>query len=274
MPNPFAQRSLPATRRGLVFCIPMCAVVVSATAFAATSTEYYSGTAYDSKGQELYTESHWSSGEAGETRRLILFSCPDGKAFARKQVDDAGQVQAPLFELEDARYGYREGVRLADGGKREVFVRRNAAQTEQSALVESAPRLVIDAGFDRFIVSHWDALVAGDEQKVDFLLPSRLRTYSFVLKPIGADQIDGTPVQRFRLELDSWFGFVLPSIDMAYASDTKAIREYSGISNIRDDNGKNLKVRIEFPADARSADVDPHAVTAAAAVRLDGQCKL
>ena len=243
-------------------------------AWAEPSISYYQGTAFNAAGRELYTESHWNEGASGEATRLTLFSCPDGKAFARKQVEDAGQAETPLFELDDGRYGYREGVRVDAQGQREVFVRRRLGQTEKSALVESMPRMVIDAGFDHFIVTHWDALVAGERQRVEFLLPSRLRTYPFVLIPLAADEIDGTPVQRFRLELDSWFSFALPSINIAYSSATKTIRQYSGVSNIRDQAGKNLKVRVEYLPIAPSNPGDSQALATARLTPLDGRCKL
>ncbi len=274
MSKPSAIQLSPRTRRTLLFCVTQIVMLTSTAASATVPIEHYSGTAYDTKGHTLYTESHWSTVDAGQTKRLILFTCPDGKAFARKQVDDADNAEAPLFQLDDHRSGYREGMRLNAAGKYEVFVRRNSEQPEQSAAVESRQGLVVDAGFDRFIVTHWDDLLAGQEQKVEFMLPSRLRSYGFLLKPTGTDQINGTPVQRFRLEIDSWLGFALPSIDIAYASDSKAIREYSGVSNIRDNEGKNVKVRIEFPPAARLKNADLKSLTDAQSVRLDGQCKL
>ena len=82
-----------------------------------------------------------------------------------------------------------------------------------------------------------------------------------MLKPVGADQIDGMSVQRFRLELDSWFGFALPSIHMAYASDTRALREYSGISNIRDTMAGASGAHC-ISATARSEDADAHSMDA------------
>ena len=105
------------------------------------AVEHYTGTAYDAKGRELYTERHWSTVDGGETRRLVLFTCTDGKPFARKQVNDAGQPLAPLFALDDARFGYREGVRLDADGKREVFVRRNSGSRANEP-VEDVARLV------------------------------------------------------------------------------------------------------------------------------------
>ena len=258
----------------MIACGLFAASIHSIAAFANAPIEHYVGTAYDAQGRELYKESHWTSGKPGEEERLILFQCPDGEAFARKHVEDAGHAQTPLFELDDSRIGYREGVRLAANGTREVFVRRNATQLEQTALLESVPGLVVDAGFDRFVLDNWDALVSGQKQKVEFLVPSRLRTYAFELSPTGTDESDGTPVQRFRVELDAWFGFALPSIDMAYSRDNKTIREYTGVSNIRDNDGKNLKVRIEFPEAGKSGIVDAQSLAQAEAARLDGRCAL
>ncbi len=264
-----------STRRMLMIsCASLSSLIVPAMAWASAPIDYYLGTAFDSSGHALYTESHWISATDGDAKHLILFKCPDGKAFARKHVEDAGHPQTPLFELDDNRYGYREGVRETRDGKREVFVRRSADKAEQTALVEDVPKLVIDAGFDRFIVNHWDDLVAGNKQSVEFLLPSRLKTYSFILSPLGADKIEGKSVQRFRLELDSWLGFALPSLDMAYTTEAKAIREYSGVSNIRDNNGKNLKVRIDFPPAEKLSGVDPQTLVDAEAANLDGQCTL
>ncbi|HPG94750.1 MAG TPA: hypothetical protein PLR28_09380 [Dokdonella sp.] len=274
MSKHIASTSRCTLHRALSICSLLAGLAISGRCVAHAPIEHYEGTAFDPAGRALYTESHWNRGSADDNTRVILFKCPDGKAFARKHVEDAGEAQAPLFELDDHRSGYREGVRKAANGKREVFVRRSRDQPEQTALIASKPGLVIDAGFDRFIVRHWDELVAGGKQRVEFLLPSRMRTYSFVLNPLGADSIDGVPVQRFRLELDAWFRFVVPSIDVAYASDTKFIREYAGVSNIRDNRGRNLRVRIDFPPASRSSNASAQDLAAAETIRLGGDCML
>jgi hypothetical protein len=272
-----AQMSSPVSirfRSALLAGASSVLILASASTIASVPVRHHVGTAFDSAGNMLYTESHWISGIPDHGKRLILFNCPDGKAFARKRIEDSGEALAPLFELVDNRFGYREGVRIAANGKREVFVRRSHRQPEQTALLESVPQLVIDAGFDAFILRQWDELVAGKGQAVEFLLPSRLRSYAFVVSRLGSERIDGVAVQRFRLQLDAWFGFALPSIEMAYDSKTRAIREYTGVSNIRDSKGNNLRVRIEFPPAARSLDSDPMMMAAAAAAELDGQCEL
>ena len=170
----------------------------------------------------------------------------------REQVREAGHEQAPSFVLEDARSGYREGVREDGPGQREVFVRAGADERERSAPVAGLPGLVVDAGFDSFLRKHWTSLAAGQPQRFEFLLPSRLQAYPFSLSQSGEDLIDGTPVRRFRLQLDAWYAFAVPAISLAYERDTKRIREYTGVSNIRNAAGKSLKVRIEFPPGARA----------------------
>ena len=83
----------------------LVAFTTASIGLASTPVEHSTGTAYDAKGRALYTETHWSTVDGGETRRLVLFTCADGKPFARKQVNDAGQPLAPLFALDDARFG-------------------------------------------------------------------------------------------------------------------------------------------------------------------------
>lgn len=42
-------------------------------------------------------------------RRIVVYSCAGGAAFARKTVETGRTPQAPDFELFDARLAYREG---------------------------------------------------------------------------------------------------------------------------------------------------------------------
>ena len=66
----------------------------------------------------LYREEHLVQPGASP-ERWVVYRCPDGKPFARKRVAAGGA--RPDFALEDARDGYREGVRGA-GDARQVYV--------------------------------------------------------------------------------------------------------------------------------------------------------
>ncbi|HST28966.1 MAG TPA: hypothetical protein VLK26_11430, partial [Rudaea sp.] len=96
------------------------AVLVAFVAFPAPAAETWTGIAYLSEGgTPAYQEIHYLLGD----ERLVVYTCPDGKPFARKTIHEGSDAQAPDFSLLDARWGYREGVRGTDAS-REIFVQR------------------------------------------------------------------------------------------------------------------------------------------------------
>ena len=224
------------------------AATVAAAAGAPTdsdSVRYVEGKASASDGHLMYTESHW--------------------------IYDDGSPQAPDFELDDARTGYREGVR-SSGGKRVIFVRNDKNAAERTAALDTSPMPVIDAGFDAYIRTHWDTLgKSGDT--LPFLLPSRLGTLSFRVKRQGDTQIDGHAARQYRLSLDSMIGFALPHLDVAYDAKTHELLSFSGIANIRSSDGKNVDAKILFDP-SKNKDVSRTDLDNAAKAPLNGQCKI
>ena len=107
-----------------------------------------------------YRESHWLYREGGVARRLVLYQCPDGRAFARKTVREGAAAQAPDFDFEDGRDGYREGVRSTPTG-RLVYVRERAGAPVRERQLELPANVVIDAGFDASVRRRWRDLAAG-----------------------------------------------------------------------------------------------------------------
>ena len=256
---------------------PLQAVLLAAwcspSMVVATSVERYEGIAKDNAGSVVYRESHWLSGTSPTRELLVLFRCPDGSPFARKLVREDGHPMAPSFELVDARLGYREGVRAVDGGQREIHIRRRAEDLEKTAVLDDTPGLVIDAGIDAYIKANWDALVGGDVRTMPFVVPSRLRTYPFRISRVDGAARGDVALHRFRLELDAWYAFAIDAIDMVYDAQTHVLREYVGIANVRNDGGKSLVVRIEFPPQ-RMRDVAIAERDAARVAPLDGRCVL
>jgi hypothetical protein len=183
-----------------------------------------------------------------------------------------GSAQAPDFELDDARVGYREGVR-SSGGKRTVFVRDNARAAERSATVASSPLPVIDAGFDAYIRSRWNTLGQNSSATAPFLIPSRLGTLNFSVKRLADSPVNGRPARQYRLGLASFIGFALPHIDVAYDEKTRELLQFVGIANIRSSSGDNVRARIVFDPgmdkQVSRADLD-----SAMRLPLDGQCAI
>ncbi len=249
------------------------AIAVFLNAAAASAAVHYTGEATARNGSVLYRESHWLYQDNHINTRLVLYTCPDGKAFARKTVSDRPNAQAPDFQFDDGRDGFSEGVRSADG-KRHVFVRALANAPEQSAPFDTVSDTVIDAGFDTFVRAHWDALAATSALPIFFVVPGRLAPLGFSVRRIGDERIDGREARRFRLVLARWYGGFLPHIDVAYDTVTRNLLRYEGIGNIRGADARNLDVRIDFPASARSDGASDADIAAAAATPLNGTCRL
>ena len=226
-------------------------VVVPSTALARDLVK--TGYARDLQtGQLLYVESHYvrEEGAVGENR-LVLYRCElNGKPFARKEVTYNSIRQAPEFVLVDARSGYSEGVRRATDGLR-VFVQPDAVTPRKESAIKFGPQLVIDAGFDEFVRKRWAELESGKAVAFPFLVPSRLDTYSFKLKKLRDTVIDSQPVSVYRLNLSGVLGWFTPHIDVSYRKSDRVLLRYEGVSNIRGEDGRNLLVSIDFPANER-----------------------
>ncbi|MEP7185698.1 MAG: hypothetical protein ABI767_07660 [Rhodanobacter sp.] len=239
----------------------------------ASAVHYFEGKAINpSTGKLMYTEAHWVHGDAGDSPRLVLYRCPDGKPFARKRIQANGHPQAPDFALTDARDGYREGAR-SEGVKRIVYVRKDERSKERTATLETLPMPVIDAGFDVYIRSHWNSLGKDGSDTIPFVIPSRLGTLRFKVKRVGDAMIGGRQSRQYQLGLASWIGFALPHLTLAYDEKTRELLRFEGMANIRSNDGDNVKARIVFDpgTDKVVSQADLHA---ASDVPLDGDCPI
>jgi hypothetical protein len=211
----------------------------------------YTGTARARHAQRiLYQEHHFLAYRAGRlSKRLVLYTCPNGAAFARKQVNYVDS-QAPDFFFEDASNGMQEGVRTQNGERSEFF-RANRVEPEKSAPLPKVTGLVADAGFDEFIRAHWSTLMTDDPVPLHFLVPSRLQALDFEVRHLRSDRADGRPAQVFRLQLAGLLGLVLPGIEVTYDAADRVLVRFEGISDLRDASGDNLQASIVFPVSDR-----------------------
>lgn len=252
-----AARAAPCAR---VLAVWLC--LVSASTAAAEREEARAFARDD--GRLLYRETHWRDRIDGVPRRVVLYRCPDGRAFARKSVHVYGDAMQPDVHYVDARTGYSEGVRTRDG-RREMFVERDGARRTR-ALPDAGMPAVIDAGFDAAVRARWAAFDAGP-QRLAFLLPER-----FVFMPVRVSRVgDEAGVRHLRMTVDRWFGAALPSIELRYGLDDRRLREFAGPGTVRDARGRPRDVRIVFPA-TPPAVAAPSDIAAALSDPLEGRC--
>jgi hypothetical protein len=221
------------------------ALLTGAPALAAV--RYEQGKAWDArKTRVLYTESHWTR-FAGSVPldRTVLYRCADGTPFARKEIRYSPSALAPAFAFRDVRHDYQEGLLWQDG---KASLWHSEDGIRKSKLLPAAPNLVADAGFDEFIRSRWSALAGKERQNLNFVLPSRLDSYTFSLKQGGKQLYRDEPALAFNLGLAGLLGLVVPDIEVWYSKDSRRLLKFKGISNIRDDAGAGqIDAVIEFP---------------------------
>jgi len=251
--------------------LPLVAAAMLAPAHAA---DRYEGAAYDRAGRVVYRETHWRYTEADRQQRLVLYRCPDGRPFARKQMRwQEGAGAAPDFDFLDQRDGYREGLRSRAQG-REVYWQGSGPAPERSEQVQLGPDAVADAGFDSFVRRRWDDLVAGRPVHTAFLIPGDFDAVPVVIR-LAADaaaSADSSAV-TFAIVLDRWYAFAAPTTLLTYGRADRWLREFRGTGTIRDERGRRQAVRVEFPADGRQATVAAGEIEAAAAEPLADHCR-
>jgi len=155
---------------------------------------------------------------------------------------------APAFEFEDARSGFLEGFRR-DARGLTVFARAGPRAHMRIQAVTPTATLVVDAGFDEFVRSHWDSLERGAAPRVSFLVPSLLETASFRIRKIEEVIIGGALASVIRLSLAGPLGWFLPDIDASYRKRDRRLMLYRGLTNMRNAQGELLKAEITFPDD-------------------------
>lgn len=242
--------------------------IIGLAAGAACAVERYEGIAYARGSDSItYRETHWLYYDGGIARRLVLYRCPDGTPFARKQLTELPSATAPDFDFYDAGIDYREGV-TGGAGQRLVYAQGPGDSARRQRELALGADDVVDAGFDAYIRAHWDAITPQVPLHAAIVVPGRLEAVPVVITETGT----GDPeVRHLLMRLDAWYRLIAPSMTLDYERSTRRLLAFSGIGMIRDASGRNLDVRITFPAE-QSVAVDAQDLRAAERTTLSTQC--
>ena len=233
MPNPVARLLLYT-----LIALPACTL----------AAQRYEGLAYAHDGGLVYREVHWLHREVGVPSRLVLYRCPDGRAFARKRMRDVPNATAPSFDFTDARLGYREGVRANGAGREAYWQERTGAAVVTHALGPAAD-VVIDAGFDAFVRANWSSIDRRG-RVLSFLVPSRIGALRFRVRDAGTATVLGRPARVLRMGLAGLLGVALPEVELAYDAGDRRLLRFRGLGTVRDADGRLQVLRVDFPTPA------------------------
>jgi len=163
------------TERAVSAALCLLALVAFGSPAVISAAERYEGIAYLRGTDRIaYRETHFVFERDATHQRLVLYRCANGTPFGRKWVREAPSAVAPDFDYEDARDGYREGVRTEQGARR-VFVRENAHAALETRPLPASADGVLDAGFDAFVRGHWQDLAAGRAPRLDLIYDRAVR---------------------------------------------------------------------------------------------------
>ena len=194
----------------------------------------------------LYTESHYETYDNGIIiSDRVTYADADGNVFAEKEVDYSQNRFMPDFNLENNETGHREIVNKRDTELEVIFTPNEQSQTRRNviALPENG---IIDAGFDQFVVQHWDTLTDGKKLVRKMLIPSMKKFIDFRIYQESIDEQRGK--RTLKVEPDSaLLRFLADPLVLEYGMDSPRLYVFTGTSNMRDASGDNLQVTITFP---------------------------
>ncbi len=207
------------------------------------------GSAYSLENNQLLYRELYTALDENKSVRVDYVS-PEGKTFATKTLVYQGEPFQPGFNFEDSRDN--EFMSAQFEGARLVLTHGIDGSQNQKTIMDNA-NMVIDAGFDSYIQLNWDKLVAGKRLKFDFALPNRLSSVQLEVRQIKPtespvyDKEYGNDWIYFRISPAKKFvSLFADPINLAYAPNGKYLIRFHGRSNLDDDEGAPVDVRIEY----------------------------
>jgi len=193
-----------------------------------------------------FTE-HFHNDPDGDDLTVSYWS-PDGTPIAVKNLVFTNGSDIPDYELVD--YRRNRGHRVTrSGNSLDVAVFRVGVDGERTNIksftVDVRDHTVVDAGFHRHILKHWDALVSGKSRRVNFLRVEKGNYLPLVIKRRQCDVKDGSVC--FRIALKNFIlKNMLPDIKLAYHPQLKRLVRYNGLGPLSKINGKGMPVTISY----------------------------
>ena len=194
----------------------------SSVAGESALTPYVVGTAVDlESGNFLYTEAHACSDD--ELSCVVEYHDAEAQLIARKTVDFRASMNAPNVIMKDLRLN-----------------------TELSASPEPKRDLVVDAGFDHYVRSQWDALSAGKQVKFSFQVLGIDSVLTMKASQLNIPACSTTEL-CLLVEVNSWLlGLLADPIELTYDRQSQRLLEFRGLSNVKSPSGKSQQVLISY----------------------------
>jgi hypothetical protein len=222
-------------------------LLLPGTTLATTEFLTRIGHAYDLDDNDfLYVEKHYSIEYEEESYSWVRYEDENGKLIAGKTSDYTHHPHMPEFSFSNHQTGHIESVFLNQDKHLITFTKAHEKEPV-SKTIPYSDNAIIDSGFDKYIQSEWEKLTNGAVMKKDLLIPSLMRYVRFRIYQSEVDITNDKKRRVFIVEPDGFFiRAVAGSTKLQYSYEKPNLLQYKGISNLRNDKGKNLRVVIKY----------------------------
>lgn len=212
---------------------------------------YLIGVASDpNSGELLYTET-WDDPPGGDNATVRYWDAAGG-AVAFKKIDFSRSAFAP--DVFQADFRNRRGFEVARSGA-ELTVRKlklspdaplDSPSRGRLAKVDFNDEVVVDAGFDRYVLANWERLQKRSA-RFEFLQIDKARLIALKLKKKKCSQQFDVEVRCLSLNIDNLLlsKFVKP-IELVYEVEPRRLLRYTGLGQLAGADGKGLVVQIDY----------------------------
>lgn len=218
--------------------------MVSSANTGKNSPFIYYGIAYDSDddSQILYRENHSVIFKNDQLfSRSVQYVDHKGAVIATKDNQYADISYQPDFTLDDKRFSYQEKVQK--NSNRWLVYLQEDKEEQRTFIEEENYPLVIDAGFDEFVRTHWQELTNNQEVLFDFASAARQDIIGFRINALKKTDDTLTLEMSLRSSILSW---LVDPIQLEYDLANRRLRRYRGLSNIQDSDGDGQTVDITY----------------------------
>jgi hypothetical protein len=217
------------------------------------STLWAMGTAWaPDQSRVLYQEFYYAEDPALDLPTRVQYRTTDGTLIVDKSLRYPAITSAPVVQQLDYRNGARFETRITETEppRVEVSFQTDTHSRPQQTELPVDDDLVIDAGFDVFVRSNLDALIAGRAVGARFLIPARQDTVrvNLALADTRHCPVDAA-VHCFQIRpagLLRAVSFFVDPVYLGYDLNSRRLALFRGVSNLLDDSGASQDVLITY----------------------------
>ena len=228
----------------------MVTLALMAASLPAVAQDFrFTGTATTDSGSVIYEERHAVSGTCEDgifrpQQHDVAYHKPDAEeSFASKALEYDASVLRPTVDFSQPTFDEKMEITYPEPETLLINWQTPRGDSERFE-VAYPPNTVVDAGFDNFVRQNWQSVVAGEPVEFRFLGPTRGEHYGFVLERVENDRLDADHVVQIR-PTGMVLRFLVDPIVLGY-SDSGALSDYLGLTNIRKNQDENYTAHIRY----------------------------